>query len=252
MTEHFSFDKVIDNESLRSRRRVFKDRSHAGELLSKKLWKYKGEDAIVLAIPAGGVPVGYTIAVDLQLPLDLIVVRKLPIPSNPEAGFGALTTDGTIVLNELVVEELGLAKEEIDMYASKRMREIHERLEKFRGERPFPDLKEKIAIIVDDGLASGYTMTAAILSVRKHEPKRIVVAVPTAHLDALKKISPHTDEIICLNIRSGFLFAVADAYVNWYDLDDSEVIDYLKKAWRSGLNPDTELPKSRESKMQVS
>jgi len=232
MTEHFSFDKVVDDESLRSRRYVFKDRIHAAELLAKKLWKYKGEDAVVLAIPAGGVPVGYRIAVDLQLPLDLLVVRKLPIPYNPEAGFGALTTDGTIVLNELVVEELGLTKEEIDMYASERMREIKERMGKFRGDRPFPDLKERTAIIVDDGLASGYTMTAAILSARKHQPKRIVVAVPTAHLGALKKISPYADEIICLNIRSGFLFAVADAYLKWYDLDDSEVIDYLKNAWR--------------------
>jgi len=232
MTEHFSFDKVVDDESLRSRRYAFKDRIHAAELLAKKLWKYKGEDAVVLAIPAGGVPVGYRIAVDLQLPLDLVVVRKLPIPYNPEAGFGALTTDGTIVLNELVVEELGLTKEEIDMYASERMREIKERMGKFRGDRPFPDLKERTAIIVDDGLASGYTMTAAILSARKHQPKRIVVAVPTAHLGALKKISPYADEIICLNIRSGFLFAVADAYLKWYDLDDSEVIDYLKNAWR--------------------
>jgi len=232
MTEHFSFDKVVDDESLRSRRYVFKDRIHAAELLAKKLWKYKGEDAVVLAIPAGGVPVGYRIAVDLQLSLDLVVVRKLPIPYNPEAGFGALTTDGTIVLNELVVEELGLTKEEIDMYASERMREIKERMRKFREDRPFPDLKERTAIIVDDGLASGYTMTAAILSARKHQPKRIVVAVPTAHLGALEKISPYADEIICLNIRSGFLFAVADAYLKWYDIDDSEVIDYLKNAWR--------------------
>lgn len=232
MAEHISSDKVVDDEGLRSRRYVFKDRIHAGELLAKKLWKHKGEDAIVLAIPAGGVPVGYTIAVNLQLPLDVVVVRKLPIPYNPEAGFGALTTDGTIVLNEPVVEELGLKKEEIDVYASKRMHEIKERLRRFRGDRPFPDLKEKIAIIVDDGLASGYTMTAAILSVRKHVPKTIIVAVPTAHPGALEKISPYADEIICLNIRSGFLFAVADAYVNWYDLDDSEVIDYLKKAWR--------------------
>ena len=232
MTEHFSFDKVIDDQSLRSRRHVFKDRIHAGELLAKKLWRHKGEDAIVLAIPAGGVPVGYKIAANLQLPLDLIVVRKLPIPYNPEAGFGALTTDGTIVLNEPMVEELGLTKKEIDTYASERMREIKERLRKFRGDRPFPDLKDKTAIIVDDGLASGYTMTAAILSVRKHGPKRIVVAVPTAHPGALEKISPYADEVICLNVRSGFLFAVADAYVNWYDLDDSEVIDYLKKAWQ--------------------
>ena len=232
MAEHFSSDKVIDDESLRSRRYVFKDRIHAGELLAKKLWKYKGENAIVLAIPAGGVPVGYTIAVSLQLPLDLIVVRKLPIPYNPEAGFGALTTDGTIVLNEPVVEELGLTRKEIDIYASQRMREVKERLREFRGDRPFPNLREKTAIVVDDGLASGYTMKAAILSVRKHGPKRNVVAVPTAHLGALENISPYTDEIICLNIRSGFLFAVADAYMNWYDLDDSEVIGYLKKAWR--------------------
>ncbi len=232
MTERSPFDKVIEDKTLRARRYVFKDRTHAGELLAKKLLRYKEEDIIVLAIPAGGVPVGYTIAVNLGLPLDLIVVRKLPIPYNPEAGFGALTTDGTVVLNEPVVEEIGLTKEEIDKYASQRKREIQERLRRFRGDKPFPDLKKRIVIIVDDGLASGYTMKAAILSVRKHEPRRIVVAVPTAHLGALEKISPYVDEIICLNIRSGFLFAVADAYVNWYDLDDSEVIDYLEKAWR--------------------
>jgi len=223
---------VIDYENLRHRRYVFKDRTHTGELLSKKLMKYKGEDAIVLAIPAGGVPVGYAIAVALRFPLDLIVVRKLPIPYNPEAGFGALTTDGTLILNESLVEELRLSKEEIDKYASERMREIRERLLRFRGDRPLPNLKDKIAIIVDDGLASGYTMKTAVLSIRKHDPKRIVVAVPTAHPSALENISPYTDEIICLNVRGEVLFAVADAYVNWYDLDDSEVIRYLKKAWQ--------------------
>jgi len=232
MTERLRFDKVIDDENLRHRRYVFKDRTHAGELLSKKLLKYKGEDAIVLAIPVGGVPVGYAIAVALRFPLDLIVVRKLPIPYNPEAGFGALTTDGTLILNESLVEELRLSKEEIDKYASERMREIRERLLRFRGDRPLPNLKDKIAIIVDDGLASGYTMKTAVLSIRKHDPKRIVVAVPTAHPSALENISPYTDEIICLNVRGEVLFAVADAYVNWYDLDDSEVIRYLKKAWQ--------------------
>lgn len=219
--------KLIEEKSLRSRTEVFKDRIEAGWMLAEKLEKYKGKDVIVLSIPAGGVPVGYAIAKKLSLTMDIIVVRKLPVPSDPEAGFGAIAMDGTIILNESMVNRIGITKAQIEMIASRRLKEIQLRMEKFRGEREFPELKKKTAILVDDGLASGYTMLAAIHSIRTHEPSGIVVAVPTASKSAIETILPNVDEMVCLNIRSGVVFAVADAYVNWYDLGDDEVVKYL-------------------------
>jgi len=221
--------KIVEDPSLRSKRYVFKDRVHAGELLAKKLEKYKDEDVIILAIPSGGVPVGFTIAKEIEKPFDLIIVRKIPIPMEPEAGFGAMSFDGNIVLNETLVERLGLTKEEIDECSSQVLKEIRRRMDKFRGDKPFPDLKDKTVIIVDDGLASGYTMLAAIKSVKKQSVRKIIVAVPTASTNAINLIAPHVDEIFCLNIRDSFFFAVADAYKNWYDLNDDEVQGYLRR-----------------------
>ncbi|MCP8308214.1 MAG: phosphoribosyltransferase [archaeon] len=221
--------KIVEDSSLRSKRYVFKDRVHAGELLAKKLEKYKDEDVIILAIPSGGVPVGFTIAKEIKKPFDLIIVRKIPIPMEPEAGFGAMSFDGNIVLNETLVERLGLTKEEIDECSSQVLKEIRRRMDKFRGDKPFPDLKDKTVIIVDDGLASGYTMLAAIKSVKKQSVRKIIVAVPTASTNAINLIAPHVDEIFCLNIRDSFFFAVADAYKNWYDLNDDEVQGYLRR-----------------------
>lgn len=222
--------KIIEEKSFRSKRHVFEDRYHAGKLLADKLKEHKEKNVIVLAIPSGGVPVGYAVSERLGAPLDLAVVRKITIPWNPEAGFGAVTPDGTVVLNQLLVERLGLRKEEIEKCTSQTLRDLKRRLLKFRGDKPFPDLKGKTAIIVDDGLASGYTMLAAILSTKKYEPKRLIVAVPTAPPSSIERISPYVDEIVCLNIRAELFFAVADAYITWYDLEEEEVMEYLDKA----------------------
>jgi len=221
--------KIVEDPSLRSKRYVFKDRVHAGELLAKKLEKYKDEDSMILAIPSGGVPVGFVIAKELDKPFDLIIVRKIPIPMEPEAGFGAMSFDGITVLNELLVKRLSLTKDEIDEGSSQALKEIKRRMDKFRGDKPFPDLKDKTVVIVDDGLASGYTMLAAIKSVKKQSVRKIIVAVPTASTSAISLIFPHVDEIVCLNIRDSFFFAVADAYKNWYDLNDDEVQNYLRE-----------------------
>jgi len=221
--------KIVEDPSLRNKMCVFKDRTHAGELLAKKLENYKSEDLIILAIPSGGVPVGFIIAKELDKPFELMIVRKIPIPMEPEAGFGAMSFDGIIVLNKPLVESLGLTKKEIDECSSQVLKEIKRRMDKFRGDKPFPDLKDKIVIIVDDGLASGYTMLAAIKSVKKQSVRKIIVAVPTASTNAINLIAPHVDEIVCLNVRDSFFFAVADAYQNWYDLNDDEVQNYLRK-----------------------
>lgn len=223
--------KIIDEPAYRERTFIFKDRFHAGDLLAEKLRKYAGEgNVIVLAIPAGGVPVGYMVAKELRVPVEVAVVRKVQIPWNTEAGFGALTWDGEKVVNDYLVRRLGLTEKMIEESISKTKRIIRERLREFRADRPMPDLRGKSVILADDGLASGFTMLAAVKSVKKDKARRIVVAVPTASLGAIELLSTEVDEIVCLNVRSGPIFAVADAYRNWYDLADEEVTEILEKA----------------------
>jgi len=221
---------IIENPVYRDRISVFQDRFQAGKLLADKLrHNLDNENVVILAVPAGGVPVGYIVAKELGAPMDLIVVRKIQIPWNTEAGFGAITWDGKIALNEDLVEQLNLTKEEIETSILSTKRNIQERLRKFRGDKPMPILKDKVVVLVDDGLASGFTMMVAARSVRENIPKKIIVAVPTASLGAIELLAPEVDEIVCLNIRSGPSFAVADAYVNWHDLTDEEVTNILKK-----------------------
>ena len=222
---------ILDQSSLRDRTHIFKDRCEAGGLLATMLAKKLLEDSVVLAIPSGGVPVGFCISRQLKIPLDIVVVRKLPIPWNPESGFGAVALDGSVVLNKQLVHELGLDEETISTLAASRLREIRERLAKFRGRREPTSLHGKEVILVDDGLASGFTMLAAIRFVKREEPREVVVAVPTGHDEALRRIFQEVDEVYCLNVRSGMSFAVADAYINWYDVGDVEVQRYLVKAW---------------------
>ncbi|MBM5804887.1 MAG: phosphoribosyltransferase [Candidatus Verstraetearchaeota archaeon] len=220
---------LIEEPAYRDKEYVFRDRLHAGELLSKKLQKHAGkEDVLVLAIPAGGVPVGCTVARELRVNFDVIVVRKIQVPWNTEAGFGALTWSGEVILNVPLLRRLGLGKEEVGVAVHKTNALVQERLRKFRGDRPLPDLKGKAVILVDDGLASGFTMLAAVRSVRKEEPKSVTVAVPTASLGAVGLLAPEVDEAVALNIRSGPIFAVADAYERWYDLSDEEVRGFLR------------------------
>jgi len=221
--------KIIEMEELRNKNYVFRDRVHAGELLASKLKPYVGKDSIVLAIPSGGVPIGSTIAKELGLQMDLIIVRKLPIPYNTEAGFGSMSWNGEVKLNEKLVEQLELSDPEIDSIIRDVKSELDKRMEIFRGNRPFPELKGKTAIIVDDGLASGYTLLAAISSVKKLSPVRIIVAVPTASKNAVDLLAPYVDEIFCLNIRETKIFAVADAYQEWHDLTQQEVLKLLGK-----------------------
>ena len=224
--------KIIEEKELRNKNYVFRDRIHAGELLARKLKFYikdiKGA-SIVLAIPSGGVPVGNAIAKELGVPLDLIIVRKLPIPYNTEAGFGSVSWDGEVKLNDKLVSGLQLSGEEIGKAIDKVKRELDKRMELFRDNRPFPELKGMTVIIVDDGLASGYTILAAISSVKKHYPSKIIVAIPTASKNAIDLVSPYVDEVFCLNIRETTIFAVADAYQEWHDLTEQEVLKILKK-----------------------
>jgi len=225
--------KIVEEPGFRDRRRVFRDRLQAAELLAEKLSAHVDVRALLLAIPSGGVPIGYTIAKVLDLAFDIAVVRKIQIPWNTEAGFGAVTWEGDVILNDQLVEGLRLPSEVVGQCISRTQEVVHARLRKFRGDRPFPNLNGRTVIVVDDGLASGFTMLAAARSIRRRSPKGITVAVPTASSAAVELIADGVEELICPNIRGGPMFAVADAYMEWHDLSDEEVMDYLSKA----LNP---------------
>ena len=210
---------------------IFENRQDAGRRLVAKLCEYNGQPVVVLAIPNGGVPVALEVAGALKADLDLIICRKIPIPLNPEAGFGAIADDGTVVLNEEVVKRIGLNRQQIEHEASKVRAEIKRRSILYKGNRPLVSLRSRTVIIIDDGVASGVTMMAAVASVRHRRPKQIVVAAPCAWALAVKQLERVADKVVTCTM--GFMprFAVADFYRHWYDLSDDEVIRYLTKWW---------------------
>ncbi len=189
---------------------IFENRHDAGIQLAVELREYKSQSVVVLAIPNGGVPVALEVASALKADLDLIICRKIPMPLNPEAGFGAIADDGTIVLNEEVVKRIGLNRQQIEHEASKVRAEIKRRSILYKGDRPLVRLSSRTVIIVDDGLASGVTMMAAVESVRHRRPKEIAVAVPCASALAVKQLERVADKVVTCTV--GFMprFAVAD------------------------------------------
>ncbi len=229
---------IHEKRELRGKNHVFKDRVEAGRVLAEMLeTEYETtQDSIVLAIPSGGVPVGLEVQSKLNCPFDLIIVKKIPIPHNPEAGYGAVTLEGGVFLNEELVSRFKLTPSQIEKQISRLKKELQERQALFRGKKPLPDLSGKTAILVDDGLASGYTMIASVDGVKNMGAKEIVVAVPTAPTETIKKIDPMVDEIYCPNVRDKIFFAVADAYEHWYDLSQTEVLDLLAEKVRNDRN----------------
>jgi putative phosphoribosyl transferase len=221
---------IIEDKDLRNKTFVFQDREDAGRKLSAFLSDYKDAKSIVLAIPAGGVAVAKEIKDALSLSLDLLIVRKLQIPWNPEAGFGAVNLDGYVIFNEDLLHHLGLTERVISSQLEKTREILRKRNLLFRGGEDFPSLRDKSVILVDDGLASGYTMLAAIEYAKKRNPSKIVIAIPTGSHKTVRKISPFADVLCCLNIREDYPYAVAEAYRNWYDVSDEEVLRIMKES----------------------
>jgi predicted phosphoribosyltransferase len=220
--------EIIENPRLRDRNYVFTDRHDAGRQLGAFIKTRPGIcDPLVLAIPAGGVPVGKEVAVALGAPLSLAIVRKIRIPGSTEAGFGAVTWDGQVLINERLSSSLGLTQQEVDQAVEETRLNVRERIDRFTGGKAVPEPLGKTAILVDDGLASGFTMLAAVQSLRTHGPAGIIVAVPTASASSAELVSRAVDKLVCLNIRTTWRFAVAEAYEEWYDLDDREVLEEL-------------------------
>ncbi len=220
--------KVIEECRLRNMVGVYRDRDDAGEYLARALEQFRGTDAFVLAIPSGGVPVGLVVASRLKLPFDLLIIRKIPIPGNTESGFGAVSLEDDMVLNDPMVKMLRLSPTEIEELAEPVHEELRARNHIFREDRPWPDVRGRTVIIVDDGLASGYTMITAARMVHRRGPSRIIAAVPTASASTIELLAADVDMIVCPNVRTGYSFAVADAYQNWYDLNRAEVINLLE------------------------
>lgn len=220
--------KIREDKKLRDRTLVFKDRREAGKSLAEKLENYQDSNAWVLAIPAGGVPIGVEISKKLGLRFDLAIVRKIHIPWNPEAGFGAVSWDGKVLYNKTLLRNLDISETEANNLVEKEKEDIEKRMDLFRDKKPFPDLGEDTVIITDDGLASGFTMLSAVESVKERNPKKLVVTVPTGSETALQRIEPEVDELVCLNIRTGPTFAVAGAYEDCRDLSDEEVEEILE------------------------
>ncbi len=207
---------------------LFEDRAEAGRRLATRLYRFRKTDAVILAIPNGGVPVAAELARRLRLSWSFIVSRKLPVPSNPETGFGSVTADGSLVLNRAMVNGLRLSKAQVDDTADEVRREVARRTDLYLQSRPQVDVSARTVIILDDGLASGYTMLAAVKSVRSGKPARIVAAAPVASKSAANLISECVDECEFEIISSAMPFAVADFYVAWRDLSDEDTLPILQ------------------------
>ena len=222
-------ENIVDIRELRDRVNVFRDRTHAGEILAGILDSYRNSDAIVLGVPAGGVPVGAVIAEHLELLFDVLVVSKITLPWNIEAGYGAVAFDGSVRLNEKLLPGMGLSKREIEQGIETTFQKVTHRVKRLRGERIFPDVSERPVILVDDGLALGFTLLVGVEALRKAEAHRIIVAVPTGHLQSVQMMAHQVETVFCSNIRQGWSFAVADGYQGWSDVPDDEVVRILKQ-----------------------
>lgn len=217
----------LDSEKI-----LFSDRYDAGRQLAQQLAEYKGKSALVLAIPNGGIPLGLEVARALDADLDVVIVRKLPLPLNPEAGFGAVADDGSVMLNDDLVTRTGLTKEQINAQVAKVKGDIRQRSLLYRKDKPLALARDKVVIITDDGLASGFTMKAAVESVRHRRPREIIVAVPVASAAAMEQIKPVADKIVTVAVGTKPRFAVAGFYRHWHDLSDKEVVKILEQ-WKA-------------------
>ncbi len=218
---------IVEKPELHDKTHIFRDRRHAGTVLAEMLGEYRDTGAVVLGIPAGGIPVAAEIAQMLKLPLDVAVVSKITLPWNTEAGYGAVAFDGSFKLNSALLGQLNLSDETIQDGIARTREKVGRRVQLFRGNQPLPSFADRPVILVDDGLASGFTMLVAIEALRNASVSELIVAAPTGHSSSVDRIGREADGVFCANIRSGYSFAVASAYENWYDVDENEVLKLL-------------------------
>lgn len=216
--EKFIYAKCIDLF-------MWKDRREAGQKLAEELLKYKGEkDVLILAIPRGGVEVGFDVADRLKVPLSVVVTKKIPFPGQEELAIGAVDGDGEVVLDEEIVSQQSISNDYIKKEKERLLKEIKRRYKEFGGEL---DINGKTVIIVDDGIATGQTMRAAVMYIKRRKPKKMILAVPVASKDSLDRLEEEVDEIVCL-WRADMMFAVGQFYDYFPQVEDEQVKKYLK------------------------
>lgn len=206
---------------------MFRNRTEAGQKLASKLRAYYGQpDILVLALPRGGVPVGYELCTVLHAPLDVFVVRKLGVPWNPELAMGAVATGGVRVLDEETVRSLAIPSEEVGRISAEEARELERREAAYRGKHAPLPIAGKRVILVDDGIATGSTMRAAVAALRRHQPRQIVIAVPVAPRATCAMLRKIADEVVCL-IEAEDFFAIGQWYEDFSQLTDEDVQNML-------------------------
>lgn len=205
---------------------MFVDRKDAGEKLSIALEKFKDENPIILAIPRGGIVTAYETIKKFGFEWDLIIPRKIGAPSNKEVAIGAISLDGTFIFNEEFIDILNISQDYINKEVFEQTEEIKRRLIKYTGNEDFPDIENKTVIIIDDGIATGFTIQAAIKSIKKHNAKKVILAVPVAPQDVITQLGKIVDEIICLVIPNEF-YAVGLHYKSFEQTSDEEVFNIV-------------------------
>ena len=211
---------------------IFRDRTHAGQVLAKELQGYAGRpDVLVLGLPRGGVPVAYEVARALGAPLDVFIVRKLGAPGQPELAIGAVASGGVRVLNPEVVRVLGITQKDIDELTTRELQEVEHRERLYRGDRPPVAVAGRTVILVDDGLATGSTMRAAAVALRRAGPAKIITAVPVAARATCEVLAAEVDEVVCAATPEPF-YAVGQWYEQFTQTSDDEVRELLASASR--------------------
>ncbi|HWQ49892.1 MAG TPA: phosphoribosyltransferase [Methanosarcina sp.] len=209
---------------------LFKDRVDAGKKLAKELSKYANRsDVLILALPRGGVPVAFEVAKELNVKMDVFIVRKLGVPGNEELAMGAISSDNIRVLNEDVVRSFQIPERVINMVVENELKELERRERAYRGDRPKPEISGSTVILIDDGLATGATMRAATSALKTKNPAKIVVAVPTGAPDTCELFAREVDEVICIATPEPF-YGVGAWYGNFSQTTDEEVCELLEKA----------------------
>ena len=210
----------------RNAKRVFRDRRDAGEVLAEELTPYRGKDVVVLGLARGGVPVGWQVARALHAPLDVFLVRKLGVPQWEELAMGALASGGGVVINDALVRSLGISDDALREAIARETQELNRREQAYRGDRPPVNVTGRIAILVDDGIATGASMLAAVRAVRALGPAQVVVAVPVGPPSACRDLAAEADDVVCATMPPGFE-AVGQVFEDFHQVTDDEVRELL-------------------------
>ncbi len=216
------------------REMTFRNRTEAGKILAGHLGQYQDRNALILALPRGGVPVAAVVASALNAELDVVITRKIGAPGNPELAIGAVTSDGTILLNDSLVSSLGVEKDFIDLKVKQAESEIQEYTRRYRGERPFPKVAGRVVLIVDDGIATGYTVMAAAEAILRKGPEELVIAVPVAPRDSVYELERTTGCKVVTVSRPALFFAVGQFYEDFRQVSDEEVRNALEEFSKYG------------------